>query len=722
MQSTFYASTFLDLSFVPLEQGLTTKLDELVKQHHQILTVAFQHDGSAFQQSPGMKHWVIVTDQGVYPNGISGACALQLKALHDAGHQIHCVAFTLPTQNLPGGWCILTDQLFLNVNVPQDLDTLMHTLHDGQGHELLWVAFSAGFAEPANRWTLITDQTFVDGGVPTQCANTINHLTLTGHKLRRVCLSQSFSWSAFSIVTDKGFASSLEIPGWVVNERLLALQACGWTPRMVAFSPWKLTDLGGWGFVVIADDSRPPVLRFPPLVKVSCDAVIPVTPTVPVGYSIKLSVQNLKDAPTSVDVALSEATTGGWVQWTVDPFAEGGIFGGQSPQLPALGAIQGVGGGPAPYEAGLVLARASATSGTQTSLVHGAAKILRPGFIAPFDVNTEPPVFIGLWTNPAEAVRVWREADNGPVTWCTMGGQLVNTSPRKATLTDLSFEITSLGTPVLELSGPSQAFEFYRFQGDPPAFELIEERADGGVVLAPGLSHFIYGVRLPDDFSTTGWLTVRARLQQQGRCFETSWHGALVVVRAPLLSPPVNGTWYWGSAADHVAWDAHTWPGHRYAADLVIIENGKSYVGDESDAGQDNTKFLCWDKPIRAMADGVVVEAEDKFADHPPWQDKPEGGVNFVTLQHGLNEFSHYFHLREGSIPADVSAGEPVVAGQVIGRVGDSGQSSEPHLHISYSTIDATGRGHMLAMRFRDLRTPGGDPVDVVPGTGTYVC
>ncbi|HSF38642.1 MAG TPA: M23 family metallopeptidase, partial [Thermoanaerobaculia bacterium] len=53
---------------------------------------------------------------------------------------------------------------------------------------------------------------------------------------------------------------------------------------------------------------------------------------------------------------------------------------------------------------------------------------------------------------------------------------------------------------------------------------------------------------------------------------------------------------------------------------------------------------------------------------------------NYVILRHAGGEFSQYAHLKQGSVK--VKAGDKVTRGQVIGQLGHTGNSTEPHLHF----------------------------------------
>ena len=98
-----------------------------------------------------------------------------------------------------------------------------------------------------------------------------------------------------------------------------------------------------------------------------------------------------------------------------------------------------------------------------------------------------------------------------------------------------------------------------------------------------------------------------------------------------------------------------------------------------------------WDygAPVLAVADGVAVEVVDGMPDqqHPP---TIEGGPftpasapgNHVIEDIGGGHYVEYAHLKPGTIPAGVRQGAALRAGELIGRLGSSGNSAAPHLHF----------------------------------------
>jgi len=122
-------------------------------------------------------------------------------------------------------------------------------------------------------------------------------------------------------------------------------------------------------------------------------------------------------------------------------------------------------------------------------------------------------------------------------------------------------------------------------------------------------------------------------------------------------------------------------PDQRWAYDLLVAP-----AAHGSDKLED---YGCYGVPVVAPADGMIVKAHDGEADVTPGVvttlGVPEG--NHVAIQ--LKETGTYLiiaHLKLGSVA--VKVGEPVSEGQVIGACGNSGHTSEPHIHIHHQRQD----------------------------------
>ena len=119
---------------------------------------------------------------------------------------------------------------------------------------------------------------------------------------------------------------------------------------------------------------------------------------------------------------------------------------------------------------------------------------------------------------------------------------------------------------------------------------------------------------------------------------------------------------------------AHT--AQKYAVDILALNS----IGMRSNGGSELSDFVIWDAPVLAPCDGEVAFARDGLADvQGPSKNSERPAGNVVALTCGAHTV-FLAHMRQGSVA--VEAGDKVRAGAVLGRVGNSGNSSEPHLHI----------------------------------------
>lgn len=120
----------------------------------------------------------------------------------------------------------------------------------------------------------------------------------------------------------------------------------------------------------------------------------------------------------------------------------------------------------------------------------------------------------------------------------------------------------------------------------------------------------------------------------------------------------------------------------RYAIDWEQIDGeGRIYDGDKLDV---NSYEIYGDDAL-AVADGTVVKLVDGLPDQVPgtYPDNPtleEADGNSVVLDIGGGYFVNYAHLQAGSLT--VKLGDTVKKGDVVGKVGNSGNSVAPHLHL----------------------------------------
>jgi hypothetical protein len=159
----------------------------------------------------------------------------------------------------------------------------------------------------------------------------------------------------------------------------------------------------------------------------------------------------------------------------------------------------------------------------------------------------------------------------------------------------------------------------------------------------------------------------------------------------PVLRAPLDtGEWVMGSgpsntsghrrALNAVGGGAHI--AERFAIDWVKIgPNGNTYHDDE----HRNENYWAFGQPVHSVASGEVVAAVDSIADNTPHAPVPPITLaniagNYVTVRIGPNRYATFAHLKRGSVR--VRVGARVAAGEVIGLLGNTGQSTAPHLHF----------------------------------------
>jgi hypothetical protein len=142
---------------------------------------------------------------------------------------------------------------------------------------------------------------------------------------------------------------------------------------------------------------------------------------------------------------------------------------------------------------------------------------------------------------------------------------------------------------------------------------------------------------------------------------------------------PVRGTWFVSSGHDFgVEHRRHLSRGH-FAWDPIRVDaRGRSSSGPRLE------QHYALGQPVLAPAHGTVAVAVDGLPDNPPG--RPTEHANHIVIDHGHGEFSRLAHLKRGSVR--VRPGDRVRDGQLIAKVGNSGMSEAPHLHIGFERHD----------------------------------
>jgi murein DD-endopeptidase len=147
----------------------------------------------------------------------------------------------------------------------------------------------------------------------------------------------------------------------------------------------------------------------------------------------------------------------------------------------------------------------------------------------------------------------------------------------------------------------------------------------------------------------------------------------------------------------------------RFAIDWVrIYDDGKTYHGDPLD----NKNYYAFGAEALAVADGVITETLDGVPLNVPGEHSravpitlENIGGNHIVLDIGGGHYAFYAHLQPGSLR--VKLGDRVRRGQVLGLVGNTGNSTEPHLHFHISNATAPLAAEGLPYAFKSFELQG---------------
>jgi murein DD-endopeptidase MepM/ murein hydrolase activator NlpD len=165
----------------------------------------------------------------------------------------------------------------------------------------------------------------------------------------------------------------------------------------------------------------------------------------------------------------------------------------------------------------------------------------------------------------------------------------------------------------------------------------------------------------------------------------------LAAVRAQgIYEPPFRtGTWFVAQGGDTPNVNLHlAVPNQSYAIDIAATAERRFTRGE----GRDLADYVAFGMEVVAPCAGTVLEAVDTFPDNPiGTQDKVHVFGNHVIIDAGHGEYVVLAHLQLGSLR--VKAGDRLAVGDLIGLVGNSGNSTQPHIHMQVQDQPALGAG-----------------------------
>lgn len=165
-----------------------------------------------------------------------------------------------------------------------------------------------------------------------------------------------------------------------------------------------------------------------------------------------------------------------------------------------------------------------------------------------------------------------------------------------------------------------------------------------------------------------------------------------------IYSMPVQDEWtvFWGGKNEFVNYH-YVYESQRYAYDLVVMKDNMTYKDNKIC----NENYYAFNKEVMAPANGKVVKVINHISDNIPGEmNEAQPAGNYVVIQHANKEYSLIAHFKQNSIV--VHEGEELKQGQLIGLCGNSGNSSEAHIHFQVMDNPELSKCKSICIRFND--------------------
>jgi murein DD-endopeptidase MepM/ murein hydrolase activator NlpD len=308
------------------------------------------------------------------------------------------------------------------------------------------------------------------------------------------------------------------------------------------------------------------------------------------------------------------------------------------------------------------------------------------------------------------------------------------------TLDSVTLAVKGPGTPtdsrLLEAADLAKSAARGKQMGDAGMIEQLDFQFGGTALLGPKPVFASSSTLAPGETLMLVQQFLSYRGKRPAVSVQVSGHDAgqqavSAVASLPILGGtknkyrfPLAGTWFIG--AGPTAHSHHRWVvPQEFALDIARIgDGGLSYRGK----GSRLADHFAYGAPVLAAADGIVRVARQDAPESVDdlrrpgeeqaaylkrvgeLQDKrmAQGGDviigNYVLIEHAQGESTVYAHLKTASVR--VKVGDAVRAGQVIGLLGSSGNSTEPHLHFHVCDRPDALRCAGVPVSFENIELP----------------
>ena len=174
---------------------------------------------------------------------------------------------------------------------------------------------------------------------------------------------------------------------------------------------------------------------------------------------------------------------------------------------------------------------------------------------------------------------------------------------------------------------------------------------------------------------------------------------------------PFKEQWFvfWGG--ESVAQNYHMADeNQQYAYDMIMVDQGSSYKGDP----KKNENYFVFGKDIIAPCDARVVKVISGVHDNVPGELNPKQLTgNTIVLETLKQEYLMFAHLKQRSIL--VKEGEVIEQGETIAQCGNSGNSTEAHLHLQLQNVPDFFQATGAKLYFDKIMVNGQIKRDYIP-------
>lgn len=173
---------------------------------------------------------------------------------------------------------------------------------------------------------------------------------------------------------------------------------------------------------------------------------------------------------------------------------------------------------------------------------------------------------------------------------------------------------------------------------------------------------------------------------------------------------PFNGKWKVSNGGRTLETNNHADPKRGGGSMLYAYDFRLEHSGD----GSKLTDYEVFGKEVIAPADGTVIQIINGSIDIQPGEvDRSVGVGNAVITDYENGEYSLLCHLKHDSIK--VIVGDRVKQGQVIGLCGNTGNTSQPHIHFHLQDGPLMHKANALPAQFRKILVNGEFKENVEP-------